>query len=133
MSETAKAPGPRVTIEVQGRSYEMPKAPYTYRESKLVKSVCGYSIAGINPETALGDTDLLVAFAILAKRRAGEQFSEDALFDLELDAIKYVVEGGDEPVPPASTPPTGGATETVAGGGESSTQTETPEISGSPV
>lgn len=121
----------KVTIDVQGRVYDFPQAPYTFRESKLVKSITGYSIAGIDPRTAMGDTDLLLAFAVLAKRRAGETFDEDALLDLEISAVRYIVEE-DDPGPPAGAP-TSGASETADDGAEKpQTPTETPEPSGNP-
>lgn len=122
---------PSLTIVLNGREYPFPEPPYTFRESNLVKRIAGYAITQIRPETALGDTDLLVAYAIMARRRAGETFTDDEMLDLPLDGIEFRVEA--DPGPPAVTPANGnGSTGADADAGNGTSPT-IHEPTGSPV
>ena len=119
-----------ITISLNGRDYPFPNPPYTFRESNLVKRIAGYAITQIKAETALGDSDLLVAYAILARRRAGDTFADDEMLDLPMDRIGFRVE--DDAVPPAATPASAPGSSEAAGAAGNAPSPTTPATTGSP-
>lgn len=76
------------SIIVNGRSYGVPES-YTYREMGLIKRLSGLRSGEITDALRAGDTDLIVALAIIAMRREGSDVSEDEMLDMDVSAIDF--------------------------------------------
>lgn len=76
------------SIIVNGRSYGVPES-YTYREMGLIKRLSGLRSGEITDALRAGDTDLIVALAIIAMRREGSDVTEDEMLDMDVSAIDF--------------------------------------------
>lgn len=88
------------TVVVDGRSYDIPDS-FTYREMSVIKKLSGIRAGEIAAALEAGDTDLIVAITVIAMRRAGNNVSDDFLFDLPADGIQIVGEPEADANPPA--------------------------------
>jgi len=86
---------------------------FTMRELHTIKTVAGVRGAELSDAFASGDTDLVVAFALIALRRAGVDADTDVLWDAEAGAIR--VEFGDEPDDEENPPVAAGSTQSSGG------------------
>lgn len=94
------------------RSYEVPD-PMTYRELSTIKRATGLRAGEIGDALLAGDTDVVLALAVVASQRSGEPVSMDQLEDLTIGQIR--VEGDED------EDPTQAAADDA--GGESAAQT----------
>ena len=88
-------------------SYELDLAAgFTHRELHLIKVETGLRAGDLEDAITNADTDLLVALALIALRRAGKPFPAEMLWDMEAGKITLDVsdEEGDA-LTPAETPP----------------------------
>ena len=87
-------------------SYELDLAAgFTHRELHLIKLETGLRAGELEEGIQKADTDLLVALALVALRRAGKDFPSDMLWDLEGGKITLDVSDEEvDAVPPAEMP-----------------------------
>lgn len=74
-------------IVVDGTKYDMPDN-FTYREMNRIKRLTGLRAGELFPALEAGDTDVAMAFAVIAADRAGLLEDEEQFMDLPLDAIE---------------------------------------------
>jgi hypothetical protein len=79
--------------------YEFDVSYFTNREFHVIKRMASVRGAELLEALNAGDTDLFVALAAIALKRAGKIVHEDALWDAPPSAITFV--DGDDEVPPA--------------------------------
>lgn len=79
----------------------------TNRDFHDIKRIASVRSQELTEAFAKGDTDLFVAFAVIALRHAGKPSVDDALWDAEMGKIVFVAgdEEAVEQLPPASAPP----------------------------
>jgi hypothetical protein len=87
-------------LKIDGREYAFPDN-FTFREMNAIKRMTGLRAAELYPALAAGDTDVIVAFAFTAMRRANPAVSEDDLLDRNLDEIEVVEDEPEAEGPPA--------------------------------
>jgi hypothetical protein len=92
-------------IRIDGSEYELPET-FTFREMGMVKRVTGLRAGEIYDAFASGDTDAIMAFALVAMKRADPATPESVLLDKDIGVVEFVA---DEPKaadvdPPATTP-----------------------------
>lgn len=109
----------RIVIELPtgDRAFDVPD-PMTYRELGKVKRMTGYRAGEIGEALMAGDTDTVLALAVIASERAGEPVTLTQLEDLEVGQIRVEVEDDEDPTtagdadagdePAAATPVDGG-------------------------
>lgn len=115
---------------------------FTYRDFRTIKQVAGVRANEVQDALAGGDTDLIVALAEIALRRAGKQHSVDELLDAEAGAITLdaddmaeadagppAVSSGDEPRSEPESRTSGSSTN---GATEPSPETSKDDSSGTP-
>lgn len=74
------------TIEIQGVGYPFPES-YTYKELSTIKKISGVRAGEIAEAAAAGDTDVIVALAVIVMERAGLKPDVDKLYALDADQI----------------------------------------------
>lgn len=67
-------------------AYDFPE-DLTFREMSAIKRLTGLRAGELFPAMEAGDTDVFLAFAYIAKKRAGENVSEDTIADLPISAV----------------------------------------------
>lgn len=96
------------------RAYELPEQ-LTFRENREMKRMTGLRMSEWWDAMSAGDTDVVVAFASIAARRAGHDI-EETILDLPMDAI--TIEGEPDPTPAdADTAPAAEAATTIPADG----------------
>jgi hypothetical protein len=111
-------------IEGYNGDYPLDLSYFTMRELATLKRLSGVRAGEIDEAFAAGDTDAIVAIAVIMLQRAtGNTIDEERLWDARAGAIRF--EAGDAAIPPAPTPvePSG---HTGSSGGGSSTSTAPP-------
>lgn len=78
--------------------------PFTAREVHIFKRIGGILPGDFEDAARRGDVDLVIALAVIALRRKGEQVNEDALWDSELGRIELVGEDDEADAVPPPTP-----------------------------
>lgn len=88
--------------------YSFDESRLTNRDIHTIKVVTNVSPLDYDTAAAGGDTDFVVAFAIIALRRSGRfpKIDEDALWDAELGRITILDEEEAEAGPPLTAPET---------------------------
>lgn len=109
--------------------YPIGLTDFTNRDFHDIKRIANIRSQELSEAFEKGDTDLFVAFAVIALRHAGKTVPEDALWDSAVGKITLIAGAEDEvdDLPPTSAPPS--ETQNVPGGG--STPSEANGISGS--
>lgn len=79
-------------VVVDGREYEIPPS-FTYREAGVIKRISGLGMTELEEAVLKGDSELMIATALIAMHRAGNMVDLDFLLDLPIGAITFV---GDE-------------------------------------
>lgn len=99
----------RIVIELPNgeRSYDVPD-PMTYRELSRIKSMTGYRAGEIGEALLAGDTDTVLALAVISSERAGEPVSMDQLEDLTVDKLRVEADEDEDPTPAAADDSAGG-------------------------
>ena len=94
------------------RRYQLPSA-YTYREMGRIKTITGLRAGEIEQALVAGDSEVIIAIAVIAAERSGDTIDMNKIEDLEFGAISVA----DEPDPtqaadvvaateePSSSPP----------------------------
>lgn len=77
---------------------------FTNRELHIIKKVAGVRANELNDAFQAGDTDLIVALAVIALRRGGHQVEEDLIWDAPLGSVTFVSEEETEQDPPEHPP-----------------------------
>lgn len=93
------------SILVAGKEYPIPES-FTYRELDIIKQTAGVRPAEFLDAFRAGDAMVLVALAIIVKRRAGETVDVEALKDMDASSIEEAKDDPDEE--DDSRPPDGG-------------------------
>jgi hypothetical protein len=105
-----------IRVVVDGREFPFPEPPFTYREDGLFRRLTGGGMADMNERSAY-DPAVVLAFGVIAARRAGVMVDEDALLDKPIGTVQAV---GDEDAaegdagPPAEGAGNGAAPSTPA-------------------
>lgn len=88
--------------------YEFDDGSLTLGELRKIKQVCGLRAGELEDAFNAGDSDVMVAMAVVALERHGKgPVDADFIWNADAAAIDFVgAEVADE-VPPAQTPPTG--------------------------
>lgn len=108
--------------------YPIDLGGFSNRDFHDVKRIAGVRSQEMTEAFTKGDTDMFVAFAVIALRNAGKHISEDVLWDAPVASLVLVV--GDEEedevkdLPPISAPPSVTGSE-PGGGVERSAESET--------
>ena len=82
------------------------------RELNRIKNITGIRGGEIAEALAAGDTDLMVALAVLALERQGKSVDPDDFWNAEVGAITYI--GEDDAGPPADSSQSESDSETSA-------------------
>lgn len=90
--------------------FDMPDK-FTFREMNFIKKMTGLRAGELYPALNAGDSDVFVAFALTAIRRAHSDLDEDQILDLEIGTIEMIVEDADREAVKAADPPVGGLPE----------------------
>lgn len=80
------------------RRYQLPSA-YTYREMARIKTITGLRAGEIEQALIAGDSEVIIAIAVIAAARAGDVVDIDKIEDLEFGAIS--VDEEPDPTPAA--------------------------------
>jgi len=100
--------------------YDVDLGYFTNRELHTIKRLTGLRVGELDEAMRTGDSDVLVAFCVLALQRHGKPVDEDALWDAQAGSITIVV-GEEEALPPPvallsnETPTTSSATPSSSG------------------
>lgn len=89
-------------------AYELDASAMTNREISTIKRISGYTPLEWEEAGNRGDSDLIVAFAVVALTRSGRflpRVNEDVLWDAELGAIDVDTSDEEEEDAQASPPP----------------------------
>jgi hypothetical protein len=87
--------------------YPITITEFTNRDFHDIKRIAGVRAQELGEAFEKGDTDLVVAFAVIALRHAGKRVDEDSLWDAPAGKIQLIA-GDEEEVddlPPVSAPP----------------------------
>lgn len=103
------------------RRYQLPSS-YTYREMGRIKTITGLRAGEIEQALIAGDSEVIIAIAVIAAERSGDKVDIDKIGDLEFGAI--TVEEEPDPTPAAD--------DAAATDEPSSLTPETPEAGGTP-
>jgi hypothetical protein len=90
------------TIIVNGKNYPLPDN-FTFREMHTIKRLTGLRAGEIFTALESGDTDVVVALAVVAIKRARPSFDEDELLDSYIDSI--TIDAGTEEDAEDANPP----------------------------
>lgn len=100
----------RIKIEGIHRDYDgewdLDVTYFTNRELSIVKRLAGVRAGELDEAFGAGDSDLIVAMAVIALKRAGKTVVEDAIWDAPSGQITFVAGEVDADVPPAIPSPT---------------------------
>ena len=94
--------------------FEVPEN-FTYRELKTVRQITGLRPGEFEEALAAGDSDFIIALAVISGARSGVQVDPEDLLDLEIGAIELE---GDEPDPTAGADAQEAPETTLAAGGD---------------
>lgn len=82
--------------------YDFDATTFTNRELHTIKRLSGIRAGELAQALAAGDSDMLVALAVLALQRSGRTFDEERLWDADMGSITYEAEDVEEDaLPPA--------------------------------
>lgn len=98
--------------------YEMDLSYFTMRELHTIKKVAGVRAGELGEALEAGDSDVVVAIALIALQRAGKQVSEDIIWDAPAGKVTLVA--GEEEEADEDDPPTPQAVEPNGSSGVSS-------------
>lgn len=88
--------------------YELDVSTFTMQELRTIKRLSGVRAGELQDAFAAGDSDLVVAFAVIALNRAGRPVHEDSLWNAQGGSIMFeAADREDEEadvLPPASGP-----------------------------
>lgn len=92
--------------------WEFDSGFFTNRELHTIKRISGLRAGELNEALKAGDTDLVVALAVVALQRHGKQVDEDTIWDAEGGDVQFVgvpdtSEEGDEGPPGVAAPSDG--------------------------
>lgn len=106
--------------------YPIDLGGFSNRDFHDIKRIANVRSQELQEAFAKGDTDMFVAFAVIALRHAGKPVSEDVLWDAPVASLVLVVgdEEEAEELPPASPLPSVIENE-PGGGGEPRSESET--------
>lgn len=87
--------------------YPIDLGGFTNRDFHDIKRIAGVRSQELSEAFDKGDTDMFVAFAVIALRHAGKPVSEDVLWDASAGALELIFgdEEEAEALPPTSAPP----------------------------
>lgn len=102
------------------KRYPMPES-YTYREMSRIKALTGIRGGEIGEALVAGDTDAIIAIAVVASERVHDPINVDKLEDLPFGSIRLEAEEED---------PTQAAPAVAESGGEVEETPATPEAGG---
>lgn len=83
-------------------SYELELGRFTLGELRIIKKEAGVRAGEIEDAMRAGDTDLLVAFALIALKRAGRDVASERLWEADSGGIELDLSDeaeGEEPTP----------------------------------
>lgn len=91
--------------------FDLPEK-FSFREMNLIQEVTNLKAGEIYPALARGDTNVLLAFSLVAIKRSDKlpDMTVDQLLDLDIDEIEVVVEKSDTAEGDGSPPAVGGET-----------------------
>lgn len=95
-------------VAIGDKEFELGELVFTYRETKIIKDISGVRTAEIAEALKAGDTDLIIAFAVIAGRRNKVELDAETLFDSEIGTISLIAD--DAPDEGDVLPPAGGPT-----------------------
>lgn len=84
--------------------YEVDVSYFTNRELHEIKRLTGVRAGELQDAFDAGDSDLIVAIAAIALKRAGKQVVDDLLWDAEAGSVMFVA-GEDDAGPPDDEQP----------------------------
>lgn len=93
----------RIVIELPSgeRTFDVPD-PMTYRELGNIKRMTGYRAGEIGEALIAGDTDAVLALAVVASARAGDPVTLEQLENLEVGALRVVADEEEDPTEAAA-------------------------------
>ncbi len=92
-------------LDISGVKYPIPEE-FTYGELSLIKRVAGVRVKELGAALEAGDTDVIVALAMIVLKRAGIDANESKLMALKAGEISS---GDDEEEVETASPPAGAA------------------------
>lgn len=107
-------------IDAYDGEWDFDSSYFTNRELHTIKRVAGVRAGELSDALAAGDTDMIVALAVVALQRHGKHVDEDLLWDGHAGSILYEGEPEDEEEGDALPPVTGPAATSETGGNETS-------------
>lgn len=84
-------------------SYEFDDSRFTMGDFRTIKRIAGVRAGELGEALSAGDTDLMVAIAVIALERNGRVGAEEALWGADAGQITLTL-GGDDAGPPPVTP-----------------------------
>ena len=81
-------------------TYEIEFDTFTNRELHTIKTLAGVRAGELEEAADAGDTDLVVAFAVIALQRAGLKVDPEAIWNADVGQITLVDEEASEIPPP---------------------------------
>lgn len=95
--------------------YPIDLSYFTSRELHAIKKLTGLRVGELDDAMAAGDSDVLVAFAVLALQRNDKRVDEDALWDAPAGSVTIVVGEDDTPPLESVQPASNGESPTSSG------------------
>lgn len=123
------------TIKISGipghdGDYQIDASFFTNRELHKIKQLSGVRAGELQEALNAGDSDVIVAVAVIAMQRNGKAVNEDAIWDAPAGGIAFV--GGDAADPPAPAPSKLPAEDSALSGPPSNSSSAPPESDPSP-
>ena len=87
-------------IVIDGTAYPLPNGDFNGHEWAILKRVGGTTAGNLDKARENGDILVIYAFALIAKRRAGQDISDDDILNVKLEKIE--LKGVDEDTPAES-------------------------------
>lgn len=110
-------------------SYEFDDSRFTMGDFRTIKRIAGVRAGELGDALAAGDTDLIVAIAVIALERNGRVGAEDMLWTADAGQLSLTLGGGDDADPPPVEP----AGSKPSSGGDSTASLASPETSPEPI
>ena len=105
-------------------SYEFDDSRFTMGDFRTIKRIAGVRAGELTDALAAGDTDLMVAIAVIALERNGKHGAEDVLWTADVGQISLTLGDGDASPPdvtPDGSKPSSGDGSTVSSGNPEAT------------
>jgi hypothetical protein len=99
--------------------YDIDLGFFTNRELHTIKRLTGLRVGEFDDAMAAGDSDVLVAFCMVALQRNDKRVDENALWDAEAGSITIIV--GDDQEPPLESVPLESSGDSPTSSGDDST------------